>query len=93
MSLPKGELRIARQFTAGFESEIAQVSQGSLRDLDCFCTIPPLKGWAILEPPSGRKDLEAAAGSTNAWPKNVQTPVASQQAGPTFSEITFWQPL
>ena len=28
--LPKGELRIARQFTAGFESEIAQVPKGRL---------------------------------------------------------------
>ena len=28
--LPKGELRIARQFTAGFESEIAQVPEGRL---------------------------------------------------------------
>ena len=28
--LPKGELRIARQFTAGFESEIAQVRKGRL---------------------------------------------------------------
>ena len=29
-ALPKGELRIARQFTAGFESEIAQVPKGRL---------------------------------------------------------------
>src|SRR5258705_12762443 len=28
--LPKAELRIARQFTAGFESEIAQVPKGRL---------------------------------------------------------------
>ena len=45
--LPKGELRIARQFTAGFESEIAQVPKGRLNPFmsyvssysDCvFCT-------------------------------------------------------
>jgi hypothetical protein len=49
------------------------VIQPSLRDLDCCSTIPPLKGWAILEPPSGRVESEALSDSTSAWPKNVQT--------------------
>src|SRR6185436_2761356 len=39
------------------------VIQPSLRDLDCCSTIPPLKGWAILEPPSGRVHSEASSGS------------------------------
>ena len=65
------------------------VIQPSLRDLDCCSTIPPLKGWAILEPPSGRKDLEASTGSTSASPKNVQTPGVAERRLNYVPQIAF----
>ena len=37
--LPKGELRIARQFTAGFESEIAQVPKGRLNPFMSYVSL------------------------------------------------------
>ena len=63
-SLPKGESRIARQFTAGSGFAITKVPKGRPKRSSCFSrpfgtghfcsTIPPLKGWAIVKSPFGR---------------------------------------
>src|SRR5258705_8717085 len=75
-SLPEGDLKIARQFTAGLGCDIpsdpkGRVNPSSVLDLflspamrqqffrpfgTCcpYSTIPPLKGWAIVNSPFGR---------------------------------------
>ena len=48
-----------------------------------YSTIPPLKGWAILKSPSGRRQTNRLCWLSNGGPKNVQTPGAGRQVGPT----------
>jgi hypothetical protein len=79
--LSERDLKIARQFTAGFRCEFPHVPKGRLnppnvmglfvfplmwqkfsRTFGTRCpdsTIPPLKGWAILESPSGRQQANS----------------------------------
>src|SRR6266487_1407042 len=77
--LPEGEVRIARQFTAGSRFAIGDVPKGRLKlgyrtgvpfgrpfgTRSSNSSVPRLKGWAILKFPSGESGVSSAD-----WPSN-----------------------